>query len=320
MLGSRYLSCAVSFALLAAVGATITVVRKVHTSRRHETSSVSSDENEHIMTTENRSHNMLYLHPQRQVHIAVLFRGESFRVKAHWRRTCDDNTFDKQKRFSDSHNRLFAQMAKLGINVDVFGATYACKNGRDYVDRLPEMYVPKMKALHILPYNGSTQLSTMAHVLRKTLGTGKMYDGIYLLRWDHDYTRSLTRISKSSCFVDHRPRQLNYFQDFGGIADQLLYVPGPYATRMLAFMELDASPCCKWPCARVCKECAKHFLAHLGVNEEKCSGATPRLRVLGCRSACLGSNASQTVEIDEQSDFETDEESGCYEPLGKLSD
>merc|ERR1712232_1543547 len=92
---------------------------------------------------------------------------------------------------------------------------------------------------NILPKNRTTQRTTMLHGLRMALNTGIKYDGIYLLRWDYNYTRAFEGMNSSTCWADPLPRDFRCFEEQN--YDALIYIPGAETMEMHGFMELDES-------------------------------------------------------------------------------
>jgi hypothetical protein len=211
--------------------------------------------------------------------VAIILRGESFRAESsadkgdfhqlghHKRRHCEDNSFDEQQQIATELMRGIRNMENLGFVVDLFGATYPCHNGRDYVSKLQPMYAPNMQELHVLPKTkNSSQLSTMAHAMRMTIESGIQYDGFYLLRWDKRYP-FLHQFNAPNCFVEKEPQDCTFFTGWRLCANDLLfYVPGTYAKRLLSFMDLGSRDggCCQGHCPVDCNFCAENFATSLG--------------------------------------------------------
>lgn len=253
--------------------------------------------------------------PASDIHVAVVFKGESFRSKhrndpsrgghgqfgANKRRTCDEGSLEDQKDLSNDHKRFLDSIGNAGVTFDVFGLTYACGNGLDYASRLKDMYGPNMKGFDIISKSHSTQLATMAQSLRMALTTGKQYSGIYMMRWDYRYAAIGSRMNTSACWTDPTPRNLVSFET-GNNADAMLYIPGADVKDMLAFMEMDDSSCCggSMPaseqnkrankCAQACPNCVSNYLQHKGahVTSDSCHPC-----------AGVGCNAERLAKLDE---------------------
>jgi len=213
--------------------------------------------------------------------IAFCLRGESFRsqyvskskgaraqVGRHKRSTCERDALENQQTLTSSHLKSFKMMEKKGFKVDLFGATYECQNGLNYVSNLTNMYSPYMQQLDILAKKGSSQLSTMAHVLRQAMNHGVDYEYYVLGRWDSWDAGHLPALTEQ-CFPGSVPRDLAFVRP--GNSDSLFVVPAKHAKQFLAFMDEGSKPdgCCDGHCPMGCHDCALNYYIRINGIDDK---------------------------------------------------
>jgi hypothetical protein len=162
--------------------------------------------------------------------IALVLRGQSFRDWATQgvASSCCSQSRISQQEVYHSHARMLQEIERAGFDVDVFGATTDCSNGRQYPELLPGWYAGRMKALCIVSYRKGCQAVTFKLALSQAreyeARHGFDYAGYVVARFDFRFEKWDNAVLAATQPIDLQA--LIGSENF----DQFFYIPGSWAS------------------------------------------------------------------------------------------